>query len=545
MKNRRGFTLIELIGVITIIGLLLLIVFPSTMKLIEQNSKKKYNYYYDVIEKAALVYANSITDELGGIYGNGCVETDLATLIKENFVKTFEDEEVTCDTPESSENVKVKITNEKGKVKANVSLVCMKGTKVVYENNVKKEGSCVAYQPDTPNILVSTLKTSLAPFLTTDDNKEYFITGSNPNNYIWYSGKLWRVISFNDESKTIKLVTEDVISIVTYNKDTINYPTSNIYSWLNSHFISTLRDTNKYLINTNWNYTTVSNTNKPADTNLNASKVGMLNLYEYNKVKTYLNKSKNFWLLSPVDELNAWYVNSSNATASASVASFFGVRPSIVLKANVSFITGGNGSMSTPYRLVGDNYATTNAPLNTRYSGEYVYFAGSTTKYRIVSTDANSTKIIAEASLPIGNINFDDTYYEYSPATTLGEYLNTTWYNSLATNYKNMIYSGDFCGEILASDKVQNPVCRTTAEIRNMKVGIPKAGDYFSSAKATTYWTLNRKDDDNISCIDNTGTVSYLPFTSTSAVIPVVYIDKSVKITGGLGTLDSPFTISK
>ena len=29
------------------------------------------------------------------------------------------------------------------------------------------------------------------------DPDQTFITGSNPNNYIWYSGKLWRAVSID------------------------------------------------------------------------------------------------------------------------------------------------------------------------------------------------------------------------------------------------------------------------------------------------------------------------------------------------------------
>src|SRR5699024_10361390 len=41
---------------------------------------------------------------------------------------------------------------------------------------------------------------------TYDDGTDTFITGTDPNNYIWYSGKLWRAVSINNEAKTTKLV---------------------------------------------------------------------------------------------------------------------------------------------------------------------------------------------------------------------------------------------------------------------------------------------------------------------------------------------------
>ena len=53
--KKKGFTLIELIAVIVIMGLLLLIVLPATTRLMKENENKKYDEYYNLIEKAALI----------------------------------------------------------------------------------------------------------------------------------------------------------------------------------------------------------------------------------------------------------------------------------------------------------------------------------------------------------------------------------------------------------------------------------------------------------------------------------------------------------
>ena len=49
-----------------------------------------------------------------------------------------------------------------------------------------------------------------------DDGVDTFITGEDPNNYIWYSGKLWRAVSVNKEANTTKLVTQWNISAINY-----------------------------------------------------------------------------------------------------------------------------------------------------------------------------------------------------------------------------------------------------------------------------------------------------------------------------------------
>src|SRR5574344_1591961 len=53
--------------------------------------------------------------------------------------------------------------------------------------------------------------------INTTDTDETFITGTNPNNYVWYSGKLWRAVAKNTSDNSVKLVTQWTISAIPYN----------------------------------------------------------------------------------------------------------------------------------------------------------------------------------------------------------------------------------------------------------------------------------------------------------------------------------------
>lgn len=57
MKNKKGFTLIELIAVIAIIASLSLIVGLNMKKMLDTTKEKKYNAYKEEIQNAACVYA--------------------------------------------------------------------------------------------------------------------------------------------------------------------------------------------------------------------------------------------------------------------------------------------------------------------------------------------------------------------------------------------------------------------------------------------------------------------------------------------------------
>ena len=53
--------------------------------------------------------------------------------------------------------------------------------------------------------------------IDTTDPEQTFITGTDPNNYIWYSGKLWRAVSIDPSDNSVKLVTQWNISAFPYN----------------------------------------------------------------------------------------------------------------------------------------------------------------------------------------------------------------------------------------------------------------------------------------------------------------------------------------
>ena len=55
--------------------------------------------------------------------------------------------------------------------------------------------------------------------INTEDPDQTFITGINPNNYIWYSGNLWRAVSIDPSDNSVKLVTSSNISSIPYDDD--------------------------------------------------------------------------------------------------------------------------------------------------------------------------------------------------------------------------------------------------------------------------------------------------------------------------------------
>ena len=84
------------------------------------------------------------------------------------------------------------------------------------------------------------------------DSEQTFITGTDPNNYIWYSGKLWRAVSIDPNDNSVKLVTQWNITTTQYSTATLNtYKNSYTEQWLNDTstdgFLGNLRDSDNFI----------------------------------------------------------------------------------------------------------------------------------------------------------------------------------------------------------------------------------------------------------------------------------------------------------
>ena len=599
MKN-KGFTLIELIAVVVIMGMILLIVFPATSRLIRSNENKKYDNYYDAVQEQLELYARTRRDELGGIKGSGCVDDKKISELKSyDYIKEFTDEkDITCLSPgdfttnqlgvlgiDTSKNyVNIRIENNQSKISVEYSMICVRNysdpnsMSLQYSKLIERTKNCESYTPVVSNSLLSAIKNSLP--VTSYDAINYVKDNPN-NNYVWYSGKMWRIISY--DTSVIKLVTDDAVTILNYdnNKDgsghfNNNYSTSNIFLWLKNEFLPTLRNPDKFLAEVEWNYSPVAaNVNTPITSGTTVrTKVGLINNFEYNIGANYLKKTydsqnhvKTFWLISTTGTDSAWYVNKNGAVTSSNVSSFYGIRPSIALKSNVKYVSGGTGTISNPYRLVGDNGANIGTNLNTRFAGEYVTVGGIT--YRISSIDARYTKLVATNAIQIttatanrvDHINTNDYsvgnpgtikyhYFDnkYSDNTFIGSYLNY-W----SENIQSQLVEGDFCRR-----KVE-PTTKLTADcsqedIINTTIAIPTIGELFTTCNNNEYWTINNSDEAKAYVIKSDctlgekatgeilGTISDYG-TVRSGIVPVIVVNNTVTISGGNGTPSSPYTL--
>lgn len=88
MKNNRGFTLVELIAVMTLLAAIILVTVPVIINTIKKNDDKLGENFEKSLKQAAELYVERNRDvfpDLNNIGGTAEVSTD--TLIKEGYLK--------------------------------------------------------------------------------------------------------------------------------------------------------------------------------------------------------------------------------------------------------------------------------------------------------------------------------------------------------------------------------------------------------------------------------------------------------------------------
>ena len=423
-------------------------------------------------------------------------------------------------------------------------------------------------------------------------------------NYVWYSGKLWRITAINPDG-TMKMITDDPITTISYGedvnfydvskKDDASYTGSYIYQWLNEDFLDTLYNYENIIIedsawnitNSNTSSSSAISTKLPETTLIKNSTigkntpVGLLNSYEYylsykntSNSSGYLKIGYYWWLLNSYSSSNVWNVRYDGYANPSNPSSTTAARPVVVLKSNIRLL-GESGTKDNPYRISGDReQAIANTTLlNTRTVGEYVAFdedGDTSTKelYRIVSIEDGKTKLNKNdyikngtttltkkfsKSITYGNGNSDD-YWDY--------YLNNTWYNSLASI--NMLDKGTYYIKTRSSGSYKNSLCNTNNTTETIKncvkttsiwntgyVGLPRYGEMFASqqgggsSSSNDIWLITPSNSSNVWYATESGIANGNTAPSyTNAARPSIYLKSNVVITGGDGTKSNPFTIS-
>ena len=120
MKVKKGFTLVELLVVIVILGVITGISIPLLRNIQERNAERKYTIYADAVTKSAKLYVDAYAEDLFGRKLSGCVYVTYDQLEEKNLLKDISEEDVSC----NSENTFVRIVKLNNKYTYTTFLGC-------------------------------------------------------------------------------------------------------------------------------------------------------------------------------------------------------------------------------------------------------------------------------------------------------------------------------------------------------------------------------------------------------------------------------------
>ena len=130
IKNNKGFTLIEVLVSITIMGIITAIALPEVQQLQSKNREKKFVTYEDSLKSSARLYVDSNAVDLFGYREVGCAIINYRELKAKALVKDYATNGITC----ANNDTFVVVNKSNGKYTYDVHIKCTKDGKLEYES---------------------------------------------------------------------------------------------------------------------------------------------------------------------------------------------------------------------------------------------------------------------------------------------------------------------------------------------------------------------------------------------------------------------------
>lgn len=355
MMNKRGFTFVELLSVMTLIAVLGLIAFPSVTSLLKKATDNKYESFLSNVYVATEAYIQDYIENYPQLNETGGVAyVYMAGLVANNYLKSSLSNPKYCvDDNCSSKRISTCRNN-----------VCRVDDYTIVVT--KTEIGTYAYElkigllkKDTIGDITKSLVYRNDSCATTDKYMDgCYSTGAQTNNYVYYNNSLWRIMGLNSDN-TVRLIANESVNTSTYN---------NLSDWYDSYYdslkIKDIISTTSYCADT-----FASNTvNSATCTNVVSKKVYSLSVNEYNLAgsNSYLKPSASFISSTSVSNTNVWQINAASITSVSKTATV-NVRPVISVSFNSTLVKG-SGTSSDPYYLSADETNNMNGEISSSCS---------------------------------------------------------------------------------------------------------------------------------------------------------------------------------
>ena len=351
----------------------------------------------------------------------------------------------------------------------------------------------------------------------------FYYKGLDVNNYVYYSGRLFRII---DIGETIRLIEDETETNLVWTYDS-DYNNSHIHTWLDN-YLSTLKDYDLYLEKTSWCNEAIDLDNYSCEYQTE-DYIGLLSTSDYLQAggkNSYLNNDTYFWTINYDFDGNVFYVNNegsiNNISRKDDTYFSYGIRPVISMKKDVGIISG-DGTIDNPYVVEYIGYAL----LKDNSIGSYVTYNGDS--YRILNIDDDGVSLIYDGVLEV-----EKKYSEIS------KYLNNEFIKKY--NKDELVKNSYYVDEYSYNNKY-------VTEDNNKKMGyitIPSVGDLFLN-EYNGYW-LNDYSDNKLGLYytldDNTMFFSDLS-SNVHYIRPIIKLNTDTVVNYGTGMRVDPLIIGE
>lgn len=390
------------------------------------------------------------------------------------------------------------------------------------------------------NTLGKRLKTENKDTLEKIDGTLYF-KGAVENNYVTYSGALWRAIKI-EEDNSVVLISEDALTVLA-NGEELDYDNSHITEWLNKTekensgiLQKSMNNYNEYLLKgavCNDRVDSVSNS-KCEDINEKYyfNTLTMADYVNTGANEGFINNGEEFYLSDFTKDDYIWYVDKEGKVTKNNGAEILGIRPVIKLKSNAPLVNG-SGTKDDPYKF----------DSTKNIIGAYVKLGND--NWRVIGADGDNIKLsydgyLMENGEPLKyKFSVRDAYYDESILYSTAYYLNKDFYNSLS--YKDIIvktaYPRGYYGSSNNYDYIES-----MEETIEANVGIMSIGDIIYNHELSDYFIINPSSTRSTFVYTyNEGTLYTKAFSSYAKLVPVITINKTSLM--GTGEKDDPYRL--
>ena len=98
MKNKKGFTLVELLVVVVILGIITGLSIPLIRNIQENNKDREYTAYMDSLIYSAKLYVDSYGEDLFGRHKSGCALIKYKNMVDKGLLKDIPVDKVSCES---------------------------------------------------------------------------------------------------------------------------------------------------------------------------------------------------------------------------------------------------------------------------------------------------------------------------------------------------------------------------------------------------------------------------------------------------------------